>query len=325
MPAFISTGLNRGLKKYTLTTVSFGFDMNHLQRKQKGIILAATKTEHMNKIIAAMDGLKYSTATEQCAIDMAKQTGSHLTGVFLDDFTYSSFTVYQMVQKNDVSEKAIRQYSEKDKKTRDKAAEHFENACRKAGVQYNVHRDRNISIQDLLHESIYADLLVIDQKETFTHYEEKTPTGFIRELLSEVQCPVLLVNKKYIPFEKLILLYDGGPSAVYAVKMFSYLLPSFSSLPADVLAAKGFYGDLHLPDNRLMKELMKRHYPKASYEVLKGQPQTEIISRLKKEKEGTLVVLGSNRRGALSRWFKESMADILMEKIQGPLFVAYHK
>jgi len=35
--------------------------------------------------------------------------------------------------------------------------------------------------------------------------------------------------------------------------------------------------------------------------------------------------LGSNRRGALSRWFKESMADILMEKIQGPLFVAYHK
>ncbi len=279
----------------------------------------------MNKIIAAFDGLKYSVDTEQYAIQLAKQSGSFLTGVFLDDFTYSSYKIYELIEQNKIGDKDIRAVRNKDQETRDKAAALFEKACRKAGIEYTIHRDKNISIRDLLHESIYADLLVIHQHETFTHYTEKAPTRFIRDLLSEVQCPVLLVNQPWTPVKKLIFLYDGAPSAVHAIRAFSYLFPALEKLPSLVVSAKGYYTDLHLPDNKLMKEFMKRHYQHCTYEVVKGQEETEILKTLEKQKAGALMVLGANRRGTVSRWFKESMSDVLMKKSIGPLFIAHNK
>jgi nucleotide-binding universal stress UspA family protein len=121
-----------------------------------------------------------------------------------------------------------------------------------------------------------------------------------------------------------VLLYDGAPSSVYAIRQFSYLLSGLASLPVTVLTIAPPEKSLHVPDNRLMKELMKRHWPHAEYEVHHGLAEEEIIRQLAREDEGTLVVLGAYRRGNLSRWFRESMADILMRETKLPLFVAHN-
>jgi hypothetical protein len=68
--------------------------------------------------------------------------------------------------------------------------------------------------------------MLIDAKETLTHYAEKPPTRFIRDLLTDTQCPVLLTPTRFKPFKKLVLLYDGEPSSVHAIKIFSYLRPN---------------------------------------------------------------------------------------------------
>jgi hypothetical protein len=279
----------------------------------------------MEKIIAAFDGLQYSNSTKEYAIYLAKQTQTHLVGVFMDDFTYTSYKIYELVTKQGVSEEKLNQYREKDKTTRDAAADDFSKACQVAGLEYNVHHDRNIAIQDLKHESIYSDLLVIDSKETLTHYSEKPPTRFIRDLLSDAQCPVLLVPQKFKPVEKIILLYDGEPSSVHAIKMFSYLLPQLTQIETEVISVNPVNSTLNMPDNRLMKEFMKRHYPKAKYKVMKGLAEDEIVKYLKGQEGNTLVVLGAYRRSAVSRLFRESMADRLMQKVKLPLFIAHNK
>jgi len=59
---------------------------------------------------------------------------------------------------------------------------------------------------------------------------------------------------------------------------------------------------------------------------LKGiLPEIEIVDYLKKEKNSTLVVLGAYRRSMVSRWFRESMADVLMRDLKLPLFIAHNK
>ncbi len=279
----------------------------------------------MKKIIAALDGLKLSDATIQYAAALAKHNNAHLVGVFLDDFTYTSYKIYDLVTKEGVSERELRQYSIKDKTTRDKAVSAFENTCRTEGISFSIHHDRNIAFRELLHESIYADLIVIDAKETLTHYEERKPTRFIRNLLPGVQCPVLLVPRHFLPFDKIVFLYDGEPSSVHAIKMVSYMLPSLSALPCEVIYSKGYYGDSHVPDNRLMKEFMKRHYPGAVFTVLKGQVETEIVTHLKSESTNPLVVLGAYGRGPASRLFRQSMADVLMKELNSSLFIAHIK
>ena len=279
----------------------------------------------MKKIISAIDGLKFSESTVNCAIDIAKQTSTHLVAVFLDDNLYNSYKVYDLVVKKNVTARQLKAYEAKDNSTRMSATKKFETACRKASLEFSIHHDRGIAIQELKHESIYADLLIIDSNETVSHNTETVPTGFIRDLLSDVQCPVIVVPGSYKRFEKLVLLYDGEPSSVYAIKMFSYLFPYMTSMPAEVISVKPETTSLHLPDNKLMKEFMNQHYPKAKFMVIKGEAEDEIVHYLKKVKENSLVVLGAYRRSAVSRWFRESMADILMRETGLPLFIAHSK
>lgn len=280
----------------------------------------------MKKVIAAIDGLKYSDSTTNYAVYLAKKINAHLVGVFLDDFTYHSYKIYELVNnEGDVSEEKRIKLEKKDEKTREESVEKFNKACREAGLNYAVHHDRSIALQELLHESVFADLLVIENKETLTHYEEKTPSRFIRDLLSEVQCPVLVVPKKYKPLDEIVLLYDGEPTSVYAIRIFSYLFEDLKDLNTDVISVKGKKETLHVPENRLMKEFMKRHFPRAKFTVLKGDAEMEIVKHLKERNGNVLVVLGAYRRGMVSRWFRPSMADVLMEELNVPLFITHYK
>jgi hypothetical protein len=187
------------------------------------------------------------------------------------------------LQKKVYHKKKLIQLAEKDKATRAWAAANFEKECQTNKLEYSLHHDKNIAIQELKQESIYADILVINVSETLTHYTEKLPTRFIRDLLADTQCPVLIVPDKYKPVKKIILLYDGEPSSVNAIKMFSYLLPQLKDLETEVIAVNNPGAGQHIPDNRLIKEYIRRQYPKVKYSVLKGFAEDEIVTHLKKK------------------------------------------
>lgn len=282
------------------------------------------KIRPMKKIAAVFDGLRLSESTLQYAISVARQQPSHLVGLFLDDFTYNSFSMYKLL-KAGATRDEINLLEAKDKKTRDISVKQFEEACQAAGLNYSVHRDRSIAIQEVLHESIYADLLVVDMEETLVRNEGEPPTRFIRDLLTDVQCPVLVVPPDYHEIKRVVLLYDGEPSSVYAIKMFSYLMPCTQQVEAEVLSVNEPGEGGHLEHNRLMKEFMKRHFPKARYRVTQGPPEEQILTFLDQQPEGTLAVLGAYRRSTVSRWFRVSMADVLMKKLKMPLFIAHNK
>ena len=280
----------------------------------------------MKKIIAAIDGLKFSDSAVNYAVHLAREANAHLVGVFLDDFTYHSYKIYELVSKDgSVDEEKHNRLEKTDQRARKESVTNFIKACKDAGLNYSIHHDENIALHELLHESIYADLLVIENKETLTHYEETIPTHFIRDLLNEVQCPVLLTPPKYKPVDKLVLLYDGKPTSVHAIRTFSYLFPELKYLETEVISVKESSQNRHLPDNRLMKEFMKRHFPQASYTVLNGVAGIEIPENLTMQKHNLLVVLGAYERGRMSRRLRTSMADILMKEIDAPLFIAHSK
>jgi hypothetical protein len=279
----------------------------------------------MKKIVAAIDGLKYSEGTAAYSIHLAKQANAHLVGVFLEDFSYHSYKIYELVGDEGVSEPKRQRLEEKDQELRDWSVRTFEKACQSAGVNYSIHHDRNIALLELLHESMFSDLVVVNSSETLTHYYEEIPTRFIRSFLEETNCPALVVPSDYSPIEKLIMLYDGEPSSIYAMKMFSYIFPSLKHLPSEILSVNEPNQTFHAPDNRLIKEFSKRHFPNASFTVLKGNAEAEIIEHLKDQSEPVLVVLGAYQRGMMSRWFRSSMADILMKNLDFPLFIAHQK
>jgi hypothetical protein len=280
----------------------------------------------MKKFLGVFDGFKMSKSTLGYSIQMAKQVNAHLVGVFLDEFIYRSYNVYNVLKTVENPYDEIKRLDEKDKQKRDAAVALFEKSCQEAGITFSVHRDKNIALQELKHESMFADLIIINEYETFNKKKESLPTDFIKDLLSDVQCPVLLVPAVYIPVDKVSLLYDGSPSALYAIKMFSYLFNNLLHLPVEVYTVMdSSKTGTHIPDNKLMKEFIKRHFPGATFRLEKGEAEQLILSHLRHHKENEIVVLGAYRRGEISRWFKTSMADVLMKELEMPLFIAHNK
>ena len=280
----------------------------------------------MKKFIAAFDGLNFCESTMEYAIELAKQSKAHLVGIFLDDFMRRSYTIAELSQYGGADlDRYMGSMDEKDKEIRAESVEVFEKACQGEGLNYSIHRDKNVAIQELLHESIYADLLIIKGSETIKKTEEDAPSRFVRELLNDVQCPVLVVPPKYNSIDKIIILYDGEPSSVHAARTFSYLFDVLKPVETQVVTVKTSDQSLHVPDNHLVKEFIKRHYPNAEYLVLKGLPEDEIYRFLKREKGHPVVILGAYQRGKLSRLFRPSMADYLLSHSKIPYFIAHNK
>lgn len=279
----------------------------------------------MNKIIAAIDSLKPSSSTMEYAIGLAKKNEAHLIGVLLDDFSYTSYKIYDLVNsEGGLIGSAKHQLDKKDMKTRAKSATLFEQACREAGIHYSIHHDKGYALKDLIHETTFADLLVIDMRETFEHYPQKAPTDFIKELLVAANCPVLIVPHVFRPIEQVIFLYDGEASSVRALKAFHYSLPALIPYKLKTLFVNWTGVGNHLPDDHLLKEWMKRHHEVVEYVTLAGDPEAEIVDYLRKQTETSLVVLGAYRRSRLSRWLKPSKADALMRELKALLFIAPH-
>jgi len=277
----------------------------------------------MKKIVVVLDGLNYSSGAVAYAVFIAQQEMAHLVGVFPEDFTYRSYALYDLVDKSGASDRRIRTYTDKDNQARTKSVDRFELACQEGGLNYSVHQDKDIAIDALLHESIYADLIIISSKETFNRLKENQPSHFLKHLMAEAACPLLLVPEKFRAPDSSVLLYDGSPSSVFAIRMFDYTLPGLKHKPVEVLSVKSPAADRHLPDGKLMKEFMKRHYPDASYHVLQGIPWEVIPAYLQKANSSTVIVLGAYHRSRLSRWFHPSMADTLLSLLECPLFITH--
>ena len=280
----------------------------------------------MKKFLAVFDGYHFSTATMRYGIQLAQIAQAQLVGVFLDESSYRSFNIATVMTSEDEPEKKIKSLEEKDKQKREEAVRQFQTACTKAGIAYVVHRDKGIAIQELIQETMFADLLIIDKHENFSRRRQKPPTAFIRQLLASLQCPAVVVPSSYKAVDKIVLLYDGQPSSVYAFRQFSYLLGDMENTAVEVVTAKNeSMATTRLPHNKLVREWMKKHYPKAEFSLLKGEAEKKIAAHLDKYGSNELVVLGAYRRSEVSRWFRTSMADVLMQELDTPLFIAHNK
>lgn len=275
----------------------------------------------MKKLIVALDGLDFSESAAKYAAFLASSTKTYLTGVFLDDVTYHGYRIYHLLDDDGVSESKLKELNEKDDQVRKKSVIKFKKICDQAKIKYKIRHDRNMALEELISESIYADLLVMDRTNTFRQREEKAFGSFLKNALNNVECPAVIAPPAFKDFQNLIFLYDGSPASVYAIKMFSYLLSDFRTLPIEIVSVKQSSNYPNLSVKYLMNDWIKRYFTTISYTVLRGDPERTIAQYAKPKKNNSLFILGARKRGAFSYWFRESMAELLIQKVQAPLFI----
>jgi nucleotide-binding universal stress UspA family protein len=281
----------------------------------------------MNKILAVFDGLKLSQSTADYAIFMAKQFNAHIVAVFLQDIAYRSEPIgvdiwWPYYTETDMDR--LKTIEQKDVKTRAASVVKLTTLFERNGVHFTIHQNKYLAFTALLNESHFADLIVIEETAAFSNYDKKIPSRFVKDLLHDADCPVMLLPKKFRLPEKIVFAYDGSPSSVYAIRQFSYIFPQLNSLAAEIIYITLEKNSTHLPETHLIHELLKRKYPEVKQQVIRqdGDGQA-LLSYLAKETASCIVVMGAYKRSALSMLLHRSEADILIKELELPLFIAH--
>lgn len=148
----------------------------------------------------------------------------------------------------------------KEKKNRQELYAYLAEKCDSNSCKHIIHKEDGCLPHELVRETHYADLLVINQETynaTVINDGESIP---FRILLEIAGCPVLVLPKDMSNIEQVVMTFDGTAAAMRGIKQFSYLLPDIGiSLPVTVLTTYSEEGP-PLMEEKLFIEYLKQHF-----------------------------------------------------------------
>jgi hypothetical protein len=277
----------------------------------------------MEKIILAVDALEPNQNAFEFACYLRRLTESKITAIFLENLLDEARAVQKDLQgravvfwdREDAAENNIRGARIEQNITA------FKDQCLNRSICFNVHRDRGLPVKELIKESRFADVLVIDAGTSFNKRFEDSPTGFVREILSKAECPVIISPERFEELNEIIFAYNGSASSVFAIKQFTYLFPQLQDKKITILQVNNT-GKWKDPDKHKFKEWLQDHYLNLHFEAVKGKIDEGLCDFLFNRKN-IFLVIGAYGRNAVSRFFTESFADPVIRSITQPIFIAH--
>jgi hypothetical protein len=195
----------------------------------------------------------------------------------------------------------------------------FSEKCESRGIPYHLFKDQQVRSEQLMAESRFADMIIVDTSADVQQHEEQR-NKLSRLLLANSECPVIIAPAAYDPVEEIIFCYDGSASAVFAMKQLTYLLPGLENIKAIALHVE--------TDNKLgeagqntVRKWLSDNYRHWDVQTIKGPAEKELLNFLLRKK--TLVVMGAYGRGIISRFFHQSMAEQLVDLSLFPVFITH--
>lgn len=273
----------------------------------------------MKKILLALDGEHFPQGAFELAAEWHLKEPLLLTGVFVSPVDVSKIITYTGLEGVPVMPVVTQdQYAEQIARN----IQTFEEKCAQAGLEYRIHNDtESLPIASLVEETRFADLLLMSRESFFSNVNKDQPNEYLQELLKKAESPVLLIPEKYNAPDKVLLLYDGEASSVYAIKLFAYLFPELTLLPATLLNVSKKSAQ-KMPDQDSIAELTARHYPHLILNNLEIDHPSQLITWLLEE-GSSWVVMGSYGRSLFSTLFKKSFADEFIQNVRMPLFITH--
>lgn len=277
----------------------------------------------MEKILFVTDAVKLNMQHLDFACFLANLTHSRLIGVFLENLEYearSKETLQQLAVATAVPDASIRQikdnYCEQHVKT-------FKEGCERRGVNCHIHRDRGIPVTEVVTESRFADLIVIDPAISFGDQRENIPTSFVQDVLKGAECPVIIAPDAFEGIDRVIFTFDHSRSSVFAIKEFTHLFPEMHDRKTVILSVTA-PGNNMMEDKYKLKEWLRAHYEDIDLVVLEDKNLRAGLLEYLLAQKNAFIVMGAFGRGQLSSYFVPSHATPVVRLVSQPVFIAHY-
>jgi nucleotide-binding universal stress UspA family protein len=272
----------------------------------------------MKKILLAFEGTHFSEGAFEFARRLNELQPILLTGVFLPQTELANLWSYA----DPVGGPFIPTVESSEAEIVHQNIAGFERLCQGNGIDYRVHKDfYDLALPELKKESRYADLLILGSEVFYKNIGILTPYNYLKDVLQNIDCPILVVPENFDFPESIILAYDGSEESVYAIKQFAYLFPELTEAET-VLVYANDNAERDFPDKVQIEELAARHYRNLTLFKLDVNPK-KFFGLWVSEEKSAILVSGSYGHSGLSRLFKRSFVKEVIADHKLPVFIAH--
>jgi nucleotide-binding universal stress UspA family protein len=277
----------------------------------------------MENILLVIDGARMDSAMIDFSCYLAKLAKSRLRAIFVEQLDVEGASDFELFGGTGTSIVLPRELHEKQKilQVCESNEKLFAEACINNGIDFTIASQYTSWIEMLIQETRFADAMVINPQTSFSDKLANVPSGFTRQVLEKSECPVIIAPTGFDGIEQLLFAYDGSKSCVFAIKQFAHIFPQLKDLPVTLLQI-GNAEDAFENDARKVNELLDAHFPNYHFELLEGSPSNELFGYLL-GKKNMFVVMGAYGRNNVSRFFRQSTADLVMKTINLPFFISH--
>ena len=277
----------------------------------------------MKKILFLADAQKFNAGTLDFASFLCRLQQSSLTGVFVEstgqdphyavlhqDIVYGGVMVGIETPVEQLKEERIR-----------KNIAFFQNNCINRGLSFEAMSISGPALEQVLLESRYADLILIDPAMCFDDISSTSPNSFVRKVLSQAECPAVIMPEHFGGLEEIVFAFDGSPASVFAIRQFTLNFPQLAARPVTVVTANA--AKLVTEEEKLkMQEWLERYYRNVVFHTIEGESRAGLLEYVL-GRENAMVIMGAYGRGTLSSFFSSSHADRLARYASKALFISH--
>lgn len=275
----------------------------------------------MKKILLVINARSPDVLSINFACHVADLTKSKLTGLFIKNLYFEYIPVNTLDGPSYFTTESKTANAPVAADT-DQSIGLFREECLHKGIKPEIYIDQGEPIQEIIFESRFADLLIVNPDISFYNREEQLPSHLVKEILAGSECAVLLAPQKFEKIEEIVFCYDGSASAVFAIKQLTYLLSGMQDKKVMLLEVSQKSEEVFTEDHRRMMDWLRSHYNSVYYHSLKGHVKDEL-SKYFTKREQVLIVIGAYGRSLLSNFFRKSSADILIRMVDLPIFITH--
>ncbi len=137
---------------------------------------------------------------------------------------------------------------------------YLQEQCKDNGAKAVIHQDSGCTLEALMQETRYADLLVLSQ-DIYLAATQGPYARPVSRVLEQCCCPVLVLPSQQARLEQVVMTFDGSIRAMDGIKQFAYLLGGMTQqLPVTVLTTYGDTQELPAAEEKLFIEYLKQHF-----------------------------------------------------------------
>lgn len=275
----------------------------------------------MEKVLVLLDGLKVDINTARFACYLARLTHSKLTGVLIESSVLQEEKTLAKADGSDVLLQTVlaKKTDEDIEKLWIENVNFFEDITEEEGVEAFIEADKTLSTFDVVQETRFADILILDAK-AFYNASGNEPNHFVKQILQEAECPVVITPDNFQPIEDVVFCYNGMKPSVFAMKQFIYLFPQLKVKRAKLITIAE-RNEVSEEDEETIADWLRYHFNDVEFIKLKGDTLNAFFNYLQKKKND-FVVMGAYGKGMLTG-FLQSDAEGKMDVVRVPLFVAH--